>query len=129
MKKDRIPGNQGRGKMNPYVQLGASLVPSIPFIIIAMVGIYIAFVRREAHPRASLLVSLGLIGLLLNSLGSTVLNVWVQNQNVVSGSASAYANWLVMFNLGLYSLHLAALLLITMAVFAGRDYASRERSR
>jgi hypothetical protein len=115
--------------MNSYIQFGALLVASIPHMIIAVIGIYIAFVRREAHPHASTLVSLGLLGLLLNALGGAALQVWVQNQQVIAGSAWAYANRLVIFNLCLYSLQLAALVLITMAVFAGRDYASRERSR
>jgi hypothetical protein len=53
----------GGGSMNSYIQFGALLVASIPLIIIAVVGGYIAFARREAHPRASLLVSLGLLGL------------------------------------------------------------------
>jgi hypothetical protein len=115
--------------MNPYIQFGASLVPSIPLMVIAVIGIYIAFVRREAHPRASWLVSLGLFGLLFHSLGNAALYVWVQTQHVIAGGASAYASRLVVFNLGLYSLYLAAMVLITMAVFAGRDLARRERSR
>jgi hypothetical protein len=78
--------------MNPYIQFGASLIPSIPLMIISVVGIYIAFVRREAHPRASWLVSLGLFGLLFHSLGNAALYVWVQNQHVISGGASAYAS-------------------------------------
>jgi hypothetical protein len=114
--------------MSSYIQFGASLVAYIPHMVIAVIGIYIAFDRCEAHPRASRLVSLGLFGLLLNALGGAALEVWVQNQQVISGSAGAYANRLVTFNLGLYSLQLAALVLITMAVFAGRDYASREIS-
>jgi len=114
--------------MNPYIQFGASLIPSIPLMIIAVVGIYIAFARREAHPRASRLVSLGLFGLLFHSLGTAALYVWVQNQHVISGGASVYASRLVMFNIGLYTLYLAALVLITTAVFAGRELARRERS-
>jgi hypothetical protein len=106
--------------MNSYIQFGASLLASVPFIIVALIGMYVAFVRRSAHPRASLLVSLGFVAVLLHSLGVAWLSVWVQNQHVIAGNASEYANRLVMLNLGLYVLNLAALLLITIAVFAGR---------
>jgi hypothetical protein len=112
--------------MNTFIQFGAALLAAIPFIIIAVIGIFFAFTRRTAHPRASLLVSLGLLGLLLNAFGGAALQVWVQGQQVAADGAIAYGHQLVMFNIGLYGLHLTGLVLITMAVFAGRDGVRRE---
>jgi hypothetical protein len=112
--------------MNSFTQFGAALFAAIPTIVIAVIGIYFAFARRAAQPRASLLVSLGLLGLLFNAFGSAALQVWVQGRQVAAEEAIGYGHQLAMFNVGLYGLHLAGLMLITMAVFAGRDVVSLE---
>jgi hypothetical protein len=97
--------------MNTFTQVGAALLAGIPAIIIAAIGVYLAFARWAAHPPASLLVSLGLLGLLFNAFGSAALQVWVQGQHVAGEGEIAYGHRLAMFNLGFYGLHLAGLVL------------------
>jgi hypothetical protein len=111
--------------MNPYFQFGAALVTSLPIIAIAVTGIGIAILRRTAHPRASFFVSLGLLALLCNAVGSAGLQVYAKSFDATYISETAYAHNLLMLNTGLYFLQLAGIILITMAAFADRKHGGR----
>jgi hypothetical protein len=111
--------------MNPYFQFGAALVASLPIIVVTVIGIWIAIVRRTAHPKASMIVLLGLLALLGNVVGSAGLQAYAQSYNATYTSVAAYSHNLLVFNTGLYLLQLTGIILITTAVFADRKPAVR----
>lgn len=111
--------------MNPYFQFGAALVASLPIIVVTAIGIWIAIVRRTAHPRPSLIVSLGLLALLCNAVGSAGLQAYAQSYDANYTSEAVYSRNLLVFNTGLYLLQLTGIILITTAAFADRKPAVR----
>jgi hypothetical protein len=111
--------------MNQYFQFGGALLASLPIILVAAIGIWMAIVRRAAHPKSSLIVSLGLLALLCNVVGSAGLQVYAQSYDATYTSEAAYSRNLLVFSIGLYLLQLTGAILITAAVFVDRKPAVR----
>jgi hypothetical protein len=99
-----------------------SLATQLPVIIIYFVGLILAFIWRQRHPKASLFAILGIALLLLNVLLMTGVQLWVSAYWVSGRSSSWNANSLIYAIIVLRSLIGAAGFgFLFMAVFTGRS--------
>ncbi len=108
--------------------IGASLVGQLPVYLVYLVGLIFAIVKYGKHPKPSLFAILALIGLLVTSIGGTVLTLSVIHSQRQSGDPySAIATQLGILGI-IRSLFFAVSIgLLVAAVYTGRTSAKQRR--
>lgn len=96
-----------------------TLARQAPSLVVASVGLYFAISRRRLHPRVSTYAMVGFACLLLNTMGSVTLQLWIQfwrGDIEPSRVGEIISYW----NLAFYPVGLVALGAIAVAVFIDR---------
>jgi hypothetical protein len=106
--------------MGPALQFFFALIPAIPMLSVALIGIIFGVRRRGNQPIASRFIILGLSALAVNVVGSVAVHVYAHQSFQRYEDATVLARHLVELNVVLYALNLAGVALITAAVFANR---------
>lgn len=107
-----------------------SIIPSIlfnlliytPIFLVWGVGLVIALLRWQRHPRVSLLLVIAIIGLGFDTIIGTVLTTWLPMAYMQSGWEVEQLGWVLGF-VGILRTLLGAVFwgLILVAVFSGRS--------
>ena len=110
-----------------------SIIPSIlvnlliqtPVFLVWGVGLVVAFLRWQRHPRVSLLLVIAIIGLGLDAIIGTTLTTWLPMAYMQSGWDIEQLGW-VLGSFGILRTLLGAVFwgLILVAVFSARQGAS-----
>jgi hypothetical protein len=101
------------------IEFAGVVAGHIPVLAVTLTGIAIAIMRRERHPRVSLLAALGLAALTLNYLGGAAVSVYTLVART-SQDPLPLLKWLALMKGGLYVAHVSGIALITWAIFAKR---------
>ncbi len=106
-----------------YYQLQAllfSLIPSLPMLIVEVIGIILAINRWQRHPRASAMIVTGLSLMAAASLASNGIRLWLTMNGPVSSIVTIYGA------IGLASsvFHAAGVTLLLCGAFANRPETS-----
>lgn len=100
------------------VALGA-VIPNLPFVAIAIVGLILSRTRRSRFPRGARWATVGFASLLLQA-GISVLKEYTVAISIPEADPNNYIHGLVWMTSGIYLLHLMSLSALAMAVFAER---------
>lgn len=100
------------------------LLGPLPQVIVifsaALVGVALAIHRRRIHPTASLLVTLGLLAVALNAVGSYAVRIYTSRTFDKWQDASVHGRHIAEVYAVLHSVDVAGIILIAAAVFANR---------
>lgn len=103
----------------------SGLLTQLPLYIVWIVGIVIALVRWSRHPKVSLLLLIGLLVLLVQSLASGLLLPWLQIAMMDRGMGGSRIGMLIgVISVVTALIRTAAWGLILVAVFSGRESAA-----
>jgi uncharacterized membrane protein len=106
--------------MESLSQYLLSFTPTVPMLVIALIGIVLALRQRHSQPVASLFVIIGLVALFAHTLGTVLLHLSLNKPFDRYEDASVYAQHLSWVKLSLYGLNIVSVAFITAAVFARR---------
>ena len=115
--------------MDPFVFLLPHLY-SVPFYLLWLVGIVYALINKERHPRTSLFAGIGFGILLLQDLFSAAIGAFIEYQSFSGGfSGSRMGPWLGIISFCSMPISLAGWILLLIAIFGRRNFASREAAK
>jgi hypothetical protein len=100
------------------VALGAA-IPSLPFIVVAIVGLVLSFSRRPRFPRGARWAIVGFASLLLQ-FGMSLAKEYSVAVSTYEADPENYVHSLVWMTVVMYLLNLISLIALAMAVFAER---------
>lgn len=101
---------------NAIVAIGAA-IPSLPFVVVAIIGLAMSMSRWSRFPRVARWATIGFTSLLLQG-GLSLVDQY--NASASAGSLENEAHNLVWITTAMYLLKLLSLVALTMAVFAER---------
>lgn len=101
------------------VTMGAA-IPSLPFVVVAIVGLILSFSRRSIFPSGARWAIVGFTSLLLQ-VGVSLVDQY--NVAASEGSPEHYVHTMVWVTSFLYLLRLISLVALAMAIFAERPTA------
>ena len=113
---------------DPIVVTLLTLIPQIPFVLIALVGLGFAISRRARHPRVSRWAAAGFACL----IGDILVRGWIQllligGADERPASTVAFAGRLMFWNAIATAMLVAALVALTVAVFVDRPALASRR--
>ncbi|NOK59037.1 MAG: hypothetical protein GFH27_549349n32 [Chloroflexi bacterium AL-W] len=99
-----------------------NLLTQTPLFLVWGVGLVVAFLRWQRHPRVSLLLVIALIGLGLDAIIGTSLSIWLPIAHMQSGWNVEQLGWM-MGSVSVLRVLFGSVLwgLILVAVFSGRQ--------
>lgn len=98
------------------------LLGHTPFVVVAAVGLWLAWVRRTGHPRVSAWAAVGFGSFIAHSVCRAGTQIVVQlSFRQPSASVTALAGRLVVLNAVIYALLLLSLVCLIRAVFIDRE--------
>jgi RsiW-degrading membrane proteinase PrsW (M82 family) len=94
----------------------------LPFLIVIVVGLWLAIARRKRHPGASLWAAIGLAAFGLQIAFRVAASAYVaaRGAEVIRDDSGDLTSFLVLSNLATYVLFLIGVVALTCAVFVGR---------
>lgn len=98
-----------------------------PRLGVALIGIIFAVERRRRHPRVSLVVSLGLLGIIAGKAGGIWLQMWIRGVAQSGHGMAGMSTHVAVVGNALNALSTAALALVAVAVFLDRGETQKGR--
>ena len=109
-------------------QLVREVAVQFPSLLALLVCLVIALVRRQRHPRVSLVASLAFVLLMLHGLFFSAIYIWIPHW-LGEGTAESHRTFYNMFALFANALFAIAVAILLVAVFIDRKQASMTENR
>ena len=112
-------------ELSPVVQVALlQAATQLPFLIVIVVGLWLAIARRKRHPRASLWAGIAFCALGLQIAWRVATSAYVTALLEGGREPSSVRGLLAASNVATYVLFLVAIIALTIAVFGSRDQPS-----
>lgn len=113
---------------NDLFQLVREVAVQFPSLLALLVCLVIALVRRQRHPRVSLVASLAFVLLMLHGLFFSAIYIWIPHW-LGEGTAESHRTFYNMFALFANALFAIAVAILLVAVFIDRKQVLMTENR
>jgi hypothetical protein len=108
-------------ELSPVVQVALlQAATQLPFLIVIVVGLWLAIARRKRHPRASLWAGIAFAALVLQIAWRVATSAYVTALVAAGREPASVGGLLATSNVATYVLFLVAVIALTIAVFGSR---------
>jgi cytochrome bd-type quinol oxidase subunit 2 len=103
-----------------FGRLVGALMPTIPFIIVGIVGVALSVSRRSELAKAARWLRLGSILIILNCIGSVAIQAYAALQDPSAGLPQNYAMTVAAGTSAIYAFNLMGLIFLLSATLSNR---------